>query len=178
MLIKYIIFIFFMLEISTAWFSFAKGQNRNLVHAEGLIIYPDQDALPQDIYFYPLGKDSVLTLSEVISSKLSDTSAIAYQVYFQGIHWIQPDVLDRLLELKYVKGQTSLWMFPDKSVRLTIGIIIFDNTMALDPNNPYNDQKTKMILSIGNSEYNIQLQEAPREIGVAKYLETRTFGEQ
>lgn len=87
----------------TNYLNFAKEHNRKLNRYEGIMIWnPKFGSLPQDVLFVPAYWDKKGSFEDFLKNEFSKKDFIIYQIYFQGIRWILPDLEQKLNDTKYV----------------------------------------------------------------------------
>lgn len=85
------------------YFEYANKFKRDVTQYEGILIYsPEHGPLPQEVLFSPCKWDKKGRFESFLVKTFSDGDKVLYQVYFQGIRWIMPDIVDKLSSSKYV----------------------------------------------------------------------------
>lgn len=144
--------------------------NKKLIPISGLIIYPDNDDVPQDVILIPYNAVQGESL-RIIIERLLPSSVKGIFTYFQGIRWVQPKLKDLLKDWQYIKGSfIGQHFFERPDIRISYGVITFDQTYVDDePVEPEIQRET--CINLLDREYSLTVEDFPREIGVPKLFE-------
>ncbi|WP_156131348.1 hypothetical protein [Pedobacter kyungheensis] len=160
--------VLFMIGISN-YLNYAKEHDRRLVHYDGIVIYaPEFGPLPQDVMFLPQAWNKKGDFEEFMVTALSKEDSKLYQVYFQGIRWIMPDIVEVLKSTKSVKIKVGS---KNTVCKATYATLTFDETPDLekDPEVTIGTTPTKMLpLMINSNKLIVRLQDIPEEMGTLK----------
>lgn len=160
-----------MIGISN-YLNFAKEYNKCLIHREGIVIYaPELGPLPQDILFLPQKWDKKGNFEEFMITTLLKEDIRLYQVYFQGIRWIMPDIVEVLKSTKSVEIKIGS---KNTLCKATYATLTFDETPDLekDPEVTISTTPTKMLpLMISSNKLIVRLQDIPEEMGTLKLFQ-------
>jgi hypothetical protein len=155
------------------FYQYLKERKATLVYNTGLIIYPDNDAVPQEVLLIPYQRNFELSFADDVQKALHDTVNKALTVYFQGMRRVQPELINVLLGCYYEKAfLTGDRVIPldfkkaKDNVRVIFGIIVCDTTLNSIRPNFDNDNVLYPALSFGGKIYKISSRDAPRSHGV------------
>lgn len=166
-----IIFYLFMSSTSN-YFEYANKSNRDLTQYEGILIYSTQHGpLPQEILFLPCKWNKKGRFEIFLVKTFSKGDKILYQVYFQGIHWIMPNIVEKLSTSKYADikiGNSGLY-------KATYVLLTFDQSpdplrdeMIIPPISTLID----LPIAVDGHQMKVKLMDLPDEIGTLKIYES------
>ena len=158
---------------NSEYYQYKKEQKATLVYNAGLIIYPDSDAIPQEVLIIPYQRNFELSFADDVQKALHDTVNKALTVYFQGMRRVQPELLTILLGCHYEKAFLSGdrvipldFKKASDNVRVTFGIIVCETTWNSIRPNFDNDNVLYPQLCFSDKIYKISCKDAPRSHGV------------
>ncbi|MEC5145375.1 hypothetical protein [Chitinophaga sp. 212800010-3] len=151
--------------------NYTHRQRLKLVEVSGIIIYPDDSGIPQDVIIIPYKAQNGDQLRGVIVSALRsllEKSEKGIFTYFQNIRWIDTNLEDSLKKWQFLKGSfigVHYWEYP--TVRIGYGIIAFDQTFIdMEPIEP--EECRVLNIEIDKTKYEFEVIEFPRELGIPK----------
>lgn len=152
------------------YLNYAAGQGRKLVRYEGILIYdPAFGNLPQDVLFMPIVWNHKNGFEDFLIKQFSNEKAHLYQVYFQGIRWILPDLEKKLSSCGFVEIQIGL---KPRKVKATYAALTFDETTpAISEDEDHVSKKTTLPMIIKHIKLETDIIEIPPEFGYLKLFE-------
>jgi hypothetical protein len=115
---------------------------------KGIIIAPDYTNIPQEVIFIPFEYNGQ-SVSACLSEALLDQQLTAYEIYFQGMKTMTPDLQTKINSQENIKGIMDSTLFEGNKVKILLGIVAFSK------------QSLQWIeFSTKTHEYNFQLQVA------------------
>lgn len=120
----------------------ANGQQRDIYNTEGILIYADENRIPQDAIFFKATKSNNQDINDLLLTVLKDSLNTGYIIYFQGIRWMQPNLFEVLTSASFSKGQIEYFdyhILPNlsetKNCKIAYGKVTFDATFKNRPRN-------------------------------------------
>lgn len=152
------------------YLEYAYRYGRQLNPVSGILIYPDLPGIPQDIILIPYEVKVGQDLSVAIIAGLNSGKGIF--TYFQGMRWTTRRLSDMMSALKFEKGNfLGQHYFAEPLVRLSYGIITFDQTFAgEEPDEP--DMHRTLLIEFSKTRFELDIVEFPRQTGAPKLFES------
>ncbi|MGY3054691.1 hypothetical protein ACVWYG_002900 [Pedobacter sp. UYEF25] len=156
-----------MIGISN-YHNYVAKHNLSLTRYEGIIIWDAKfGAVPQDVLFFPSTWNRQGSFKEFLLIEIQKPNATVFQVYFQGMRWILPDLEERIINTKsveiFVGSQTSSCRA--SYVAITFGSYTPDEEVFIL------EETNNLQISISNVTRQVKLKDWPNEFGIAKLYE-------
>ncbi|MDQ6903414.1 MAG: hypothetical protein M3139_10435 [Bacteroidota bacterium] len=150
----------------------AKAQNKKLIEWEGIIVYFDTDSVPQEVYLIPVKLDYEGSFENFVHHTFENYNGNAIDMYVQGMRWLMPNLLDEIRSLQYIKGESLLNIkgLP-KGLRISSSRIYTD-TSHVERMHTYPDRITEFPIQIGNTKYNLRIENLKKRFGVPQFIES------
>ncbi len=131
----------------TTLIQLARDNDPFLKEVKGIIIAPDSTSIPQDVIFIPFEYDNLTSVKSCVSSALLEQKLEGYEIYFQGMLTMTPNLQTKLNSPQYITGTIDTTIFPQNKVKILLGIVAFSK------------QSFQWVkFSEKTKEYNLQLQ--------------------
>jgi len=173
---KILILIFISMSI-TALLNEAKAQNRKLFAMEGIIFYFDTDSIPQEVYLIPVKLNYKGDFEDFVHKTLDSFQGKALDVYFQGMRWMMPNLLEEVQNMKYITAETAEYITPEFANSNFIKPLrgsackIYTNLTHAEMLTFYADKGIKFVIKIGEKRYTIPIGNLKPEYCVPTYFE-------
>jgi hypothetical protein len=156
--------------------NYTDAQDIKLDSVKGLIIYPNDSAIPQDVLFIPTTRSLGGSFNEFVKDVLKDSSSICYVTYFQGIRWIMQDLKEVIDSLKYEKGTLSLFLLGKiKKVRVSYGIIVFNKDQLKMITEPVDRTPKPLTITFDGLSFEIHYVNMVNDLGIPKGFQKIEF---
>lgn len=153
------------------YLQYANKNNKNIVHYEGILIYSPEfgpSRLPQEVLFMPQEWNREISFEDFLLKNLNERDKTLYQVYFQGVRWIIPDLESELENAKFISIKIG---DKDISGRATYAKLSFEQ-LHQTIGSPFEvllpSIRTDLKLVFKKSTFKVGLIDAPESIGVLK----------
>ncbi|MCZ4221877.1 hypothetical protein [Pedobacter rhodius] len=149
------------------------AQNRKLQAQNGIMIYDSKNgSIPQEVYFIPASLKENEDQFDMINRVLQCSTTIAYQIYFQGIRWIMPNLKSVLSNLK---GDEIKYGYKSVNLRVCYIKLIFDITLNDDVTDDDNSSQESIPVQVPIQYHNkkniITIMDQTKEIGMLHKIE-------
>lgn len=159
--------IFCMIGLSN-YRAYATKHNISLTRYEGIIVWnPKLGALPQEVLFFPAKWNKQGSFKEFLLQELQRPNATAYQIYFQGMRWILPNLEESLNNTKSIE---ILVGSPPSLCRASYVALTF-GPYTPDEDNFTFEETHNLAISIDNVTKQVKLKDWPDQLGIAKLYE-------
>lgn len=157
------------------YLQYAIKSNKNIVPYEGILIYASKfgpSPLPQDILFMPKSWNREIDFEDFLVKSLHEKDKTLYQVYFQGVRWIIPEVGSELNKAKFIPIKIGNKEILGRATYAKLTFEQLDESIG-DPSDFLPPSvRTDLKLVIRNSTFNVGLIDAPESIGVLKLYQS------
>lgn len=113
-----------LLSMSTI-IQLARENDPTLKEMKGIVIAPDSPLIPQEVIFIPYEYNEEQPVSTCLSEAILDQRLTAYEIYFQGMRTMTPDLQVKINSQKDIKGSLDSTLFEGNNVKILLGVIAF-----------------------------------------------------
>jgi len=155
--------IFFIMFISLSqFFNNARAQNSIINEFEGIIIYHETDSIPQDVFLIPCKVEYTGSFSDFVLNTLRDLKGQALEIYFQGMRWGMPNLLEVVKKMNYIKGKRITTNENSFQLRISAGKIFSDATFTVKVPG-YRANNTEFLIEIESKRFSFTTSDYDRE---------------
>ncbi len=115
-----------MFTTLSQFISHAKAQNSLITKKEGIIFYYETDSIPPIVFLVPCKVKFNGLFSDFVIKKLENYSGGVTEIYFQGMRWGMPNLLEQFQKLEYLKCKRISLNDSFSNMRIVAGAIFID----------------------------------------------------
>jgi len=156
----------------TTLIQLARDNDPFLKEVKGIIIAPDSTSIPQDIIFIPFEYDNLTSIKSCLSSALLDQKLKAYEIYFQGMLTMTPDLQTKLNSQQYITGIVDTTIFPKSNVKILLGIVAFSKQSLQWVKFSEKTKEYDFQLRIAENSYPLHVVYNVNILGIPQFFET------
>ncbi len=166
-----LIFYYLFMISSFDYFEYANKYKRDLLQYVGILIYsPDHGALPQEVLYLPCKWNKKGHFENFLKETFASGDKVLYQVYFQGVRWVMPNVVEKLSASRYINIKVGY----SGTYKASYAQLTFDRSP-----DPLHDETVLSPLStsidlpitVDGCQMHVKLMDLPNEIGKLKIYE-------
>ena len=155
----------------TTLIQLARENDPTLQELKGIVIAPDSTMIPQEVIFIPFEYDSKQSVSNCLSEALQDRKLTAYEIYFQGMKTMTPDLQTKINTQECIKGVMDSTLFESNRIKVLLGTVAFSKQSFLWVKFSEKTREYDLRLQIAESYYPLHVVYNVNILGIPQFFE-------
>lgn len=156
----------------TTLIQLARENDPFLKEMKGIIIAPDSTTIPQEVIFIPFEYNGQ-SVSTCLSEALLDQHLTAYEIYFQGMKTMTPDLQTKINSQENIKGIMDSTLFEGNKVKILLGIVAFSKQSLQWIEFSSKTKEYNFQLQVAESTYPLHVEYNVNILGIPQFFEVK-----